>query len=237
MRSVTSIEPPENHEGDSKSERAYHAIRERITDGSYAPGSRLVLDRIARELAISPVPVREALRRLEAEGYIVYERNVGARVATIDAGQYVHSMEVLAYLEGAATALAAPRLGAADVDRAREVNERLAASLAEFDPLGFTRHNQEFHLILCGIANGACPNPHLRALIEREWRRLDVIRRSTFSFVPVRARRSVEEHDELLGLIAGGASAERIERCARDHKLGTMTAFLEHLERTRRGGA
>ena len=52
----------------SKQERSYLSIRKRIADGTYAPGSRLIAERIARDLKISPVPVREALRRLEAEG-------------------------------------------------------------------------------------------------------------------------------------------------------------------------
>ena len=65
----------------SKHERAYLLIRSRILDGSYTPGSRLVIDALAGELGISPVPVREAIRRLEAEGKVVYRHNAGARVA------------------------------------------------------------------------------------------------------------------------------------------------------------
>ncbi|MDT7752584.1 MAG: hypothetical protein QOD96_6246, partial [Pseudonocardiales bacterium] len=56
----------------SKSQHAYEVIKSRIVDGSYSAGYRLVLDRLARELRVSPVPVREAVRRLEAEQFVQF---------------------------------------------------------------------------------------------------------------------------------------------------------------------
>ena len=97
---------------------------------------------------MSVVPVREAIRRLEAEGLVTFERNVGARVSMIDDTQYRHSMETLAILEGAATALAARHLTAEDLRQARELNRRLVESLDDFDPRLFTSLNQQFHSVL-----------------------------------------------------------------------------------------
>jgi DNA-binding GntR family transcriptional regulator len=207
----------------SKSERAYEALRQRIEDGTYGPGQRLVLDRIARELDVSPVPVREAIRRLEAEGFIVFERNVGAQVAAIDPAEYAHTMQVLALLEGAATALAAPELGADRIAEAVRINDEMRLTLDQFDPVRFTHLNHEFHQVLCA----GCPNPHLRGLIEREWSRLGMIRRSSFNFAPGRAHASVREHAHLLDLITSGAPAAEIEQAARAHKLATLGAVLE----------
>ncbi|MQA86921.1 MAG: FCD domain-containing protein [Streptosporangiales bacterium] len=209
--------------GTSKADWAYQTLRDRIQDGSYGPGHRLVLDHLARELSVSPVPIREAIRRLEAEGYVDFQRNIGAQVASIDGTQYADTMQVLAVLEGAATAMAASQLSELDLRRARELNERMRESLAQFDPLGFTQLNQEFHRRLCG----ACPNEHLKELVAREWSRMDIIRRTTFSVVPGRAAVSVEEHERLLGLITSGAPAGEIERVAREHKLATLRAFQE----------
>jgi DNA-binding GntR family transcriptional regulator len=213
----------EHAAGESKAERAYQAIKRRVEDGTYGPGYRLVLDQLARDLSVSPVPVREAVRRLEAEGYLVFTRNHGARVASIEPDQFAHTMQALAIMEGATTALAAPVLTADELGHARRLNRRMRASMRAFDPAAFTRLNQEFHRVLCG----ACPNRHLRGLVEREWSRLALIRRSAFAFVPGRALASVAEHDLLLDLIETGAAAEDIERVARDHKLGTLAAFRE----------
>ena len=63
----------------SKQERVYVVLRGRLFDGTYGPGHRLVIDALARELEVSPMPVREAIRRLEAEGLVDYQRNQGPR--------------------------------------------------------------------------------------------------------------------------------------------------------------
>src|SRR5205807_4066615 len=76
----------------NKHEQAYSIIRERIFNGTYVPGYRLVIDGLARELGISPVPIREAIRLLEAEGWVEYRPNAGAQVAAADANKYEEEM-------------------------------------------------------------------------------------------------------------------------------------------------
>jgi DNA-binding GntR family transcriptional regulator len=208
----------------SKSQRAYHWLKDRIASEELAPGYRLVLASIADELDMSVVPVREAIRRLEAEGLVTFERNVGARVSMIDDTGYRQSMEPHPILEGAATALAAPHLTTHDVRRARELNRHLVESLDQFDPRLFTSVNHRFHAVLFA----ACPNPRLLALVEAEWVRLGHLRDSTFSFVPGRAQQSVREHETLLDLIETGAPLADIERTARGHRSATLAAYLSH---------
>ncbi|WP_173922294.1 GntR family transcriptional regulator [Agromyces sp. Marseille-P2726] len=206
----------------SKSELAYGFIRSRIDDGRYVPGYRLVLGQIARELDVSVVPVREAIRRLEAEGLVTYVRNVGAQVALVEEAEYQHTMQTLALVEGYATALSAPRLTSARIGRAREINERMRQTLDHFDPHRFTELNLEFHSVLFE----ECPNPHVLDLVHRGWNRLTVLRDSSFSFVPGRAHASVEEHDRLLQLIEQQAAPLDIELTARAHRTATLDAVL-----------
>src|SRR5699024_12425658 len=87
---------------------------------------------------MSVVPVREAIRQLEAEGMVTFTRNVGAHVSMVDLAQYRDSMETLGYLEGAATALAAPHLTEADVRVARAINTEMTAQLDHLNPQVFT---------------------------------------------------------------------------------------------------
>ena len=94
----------------SKSQRAYTWIKERISQQEFTPGYRLVLSSLSDDLQMSVVPVREAVRQLEAEGLVTFERNVGARVSMVDDSQYRYSMQALSILEGAATALSARAL-------------------------------------------------------------------------------------------------------------------------------
>ncbi|WP_258058701.1 GntR family transcriptional regulator [Arthrobacter sp. B1805] len=206
----------------SKSQQSYEAVKARIVDGTYSPGYRLVLAKIAEDLGVSVVPVREAIRRLEAEGLVTFERNVGATVAGIDPTEYLYTMQTLSIVEGAATALSSPLMGPSDIARARSVNNEMRACLEHFDPVRFTRLNQDFHSVL--FEN--CPNPHILDLVHRGWNRLASLRSSTFRFVPGRARESVEEHDDLLRLIESGADADTIERAARLHRSATLDAYL-----------
>jgi DNA-binding GntR family transcriptional regulator len=206
----------------SKSQLAYESVKSRIVDGTYSPGYRLVLGAIAKDLGVSVVPVREAIRRLEAEGLVTFERNVGATVAGIDPTEYLYTMQTLSIVEGAATALSAPLIGPADVARARAVNADMRDCLQHFDPVRFTLLNQDFHSILFEH----CPNPHILDLVHRGWNRLAALRSSTFRFVPGRAHESVEEHEALLRLIEDAAGADEIERAARRHRSATLDAYL-----------
>ncbi|CEA09417.1 HTH-type transcriptional regulator McbR [Arthrobacter saudimassiliensis] len=208
----------------SKSEQAYQTVQARISSGEYGPGYRLVLSRIADDLGCSVVPVREAIRRLEAEGLVRFERNVGATVTGIDPTEYLYTMQTLALVEGYATALSAPFVTAADLAAARAVNEEMRACLQDFDPVRFTELNKAFHSAL--FTN--CPNPHILDLVHRGWNRLGALRSSTFSYVPGRAHESVAEHENLLRLINDGAAPDDVERAARAHRAGTLEAYLKH---------
>ncbi|MGO4681813.1 GntR family transcriptional regulator [Microbacterium sp. 2MCAF23] len=207
---------------ESKSEQAYAWIRARIASHAFGPGFRLVLGTIADELGMSVVPVREAIRRLEAEGLVTFERNVGARVSLIDESEYAHTMQTLGLVEGAATALSAPFLDADALERAADVNARMTRLLDSFDAHRFTELNRQFHSVLYE----PCPNPHILDLVHRGWARLSGIRDSTFAFVPGRAGHSVEEHMQILHLIRTGADPLEIELAARNHRWRTLDAFL-----------
>ncbi|POH75453.1 GntR family transcriptional regulator [Arthrobacter glacialis] len=206
----------------SKSEQAYTAIKAKILGGEFTPGYRLVLAALAADLGCSVVPVREAIRRLEAENFVTFERNVGATVAGIDPTEYLYTMQTLSIVEGAATALSAPLITASDITRARAINAQMRECLNNFDPVRFTSLNQQFHSVL--FEN--CPNPHILDLVHRGWNRLQALRSSTFSYVPGRASESVAEHEGLLQILESGAPVEDIERAARAHRASTLDAYL-----------
>ncbi len=206
----------------SKSERAYQLIKDKITDGQYGPGFRLVLGTIAKELDVSVVPVREAIRRLEAEGLVTFTTNVGAQVVATDAREYQFTMETLSLVEGMATAMAAPNVTPGDIALARKINREMRECLDDFNPTRFTELNHEFHAVIFEH----CPNLHILDLVHRGWNRLATIRESAFIYVPGRARESVDEHDRLLDLIESHASPIEVELAARNHRLSTLDAFL-----------
>lgn len=207
--------------GESKSQQAYNWISEKIRTREYEPGYRLVLAAIADELGISVVPVREAIRQLEAEGMVTYERNVGASVTTYNREAYYESMDIVATLEANATAQSAPYLDAQDIARAREMNQRMRELDVHHDPDVFTQLNKEFHSVLFS----KCPNERLKDLVVDQWKQLEYHRVSTFRYVPERAQESTREHEQLVSLIEAGAEPAYIEKVARQHRLSTLNTY------------
>ncbi|OFQ90798.1 GntR family transcriptional regulator [Corynebacterium sp. HMSC056E09] len=212
---------PATPAGESKSQQAYNWISEKIRTREYEPGYRLVLAAIADDLGISVVPVREAIRQLEAEGMVTYERNVGASVTTYNREAYYESMDIVATLEANATAQSAPYLDAEDIARAREINQRMRELDIHHDPEEFTQLNKEFHSVLFS----KCPNERLKNLVVDQWKQLEYHRVSTFRYVPERAQESTREHEQLLSLIEAGAEPTYIEKVARQHRLTTLSTY------------
>jgi DNA-binding GntR family transcriptional regulator len=209
----------------NKAERTYATLRRRILVGTYEPGHRLVLDALAREMGVSPVPVREALRRLEAEGWIVYTRNVGAQVAPVDDERWEQEMRVLAILEGHATALAAPHMLPADFRSLSGINDHLASAVQGEDMLGASKLNREWHSVIYA----RCPNAYLVQVIGETQERMDAIRPTVFARNPERGPESVAEHAAILDLLERSAPFDDIERAAREHKVRTIDAVRGHL--------
>lgn len=222
-RTEIAVESADNTGTRSKQEIAYQRIKERIVNGTYSAGYRLVIDRIATELGCSAIPVREAARRLEAEGLVVYERNAGVRVSNIDSTSYVETLSVLAVLEGYATALAANKLTAADFLQLREFNTRMQQAREAFDLESYSKFNQAFHRLICQASGQA----YLLDEMDSAQRRIDSVRRVVFMLIPHRTTDSLAEHRHLLALLEGKAPFAEIEAAARSHKLATVQAFEE----------
>jgi DNA-binding GntR family transcriptional regulator len=210
----------------SKADRAYTFIRQTVLDGRSGPGERLVIEHFAREMGVSVVPVREAIRRLEAEGYITYTRNVGATVTSTNLDRYSETIEALSVLEGVAIGLAAPHVTTRDIKEARALNEKMTGSLDAVDPVGFATLNRRFHNDLYQ----RCPNRHIVDMVNKEWSLIDATRRSTFAFVSERARGSIAEHESLLQMIEAGQPPHEIEAFARGHHMRTARTLYQHID-------
>src|SRR5690242_11109779 len=119
----------------NKHEMAYRMLRGRIESGVYQPGQRLVIDALARDLNMSQVPIREAIRRLQAEGWVTYHHNSGPEIANIGLEQWQATMELVAVLEGYATALAAPHLRKQDLKELRRHVQGMQRAVEQFEVL------------------------------------------------------------------------------------------------------
>lgn len=205
----------------NKTQIAYEYILSRIENGVYGPGYRIVIDQIARELSLSSIPVREAIRQLEAEGWIQYKPYTGAVVSNINEKEYLETLSVLAVLEGYATALSSSNMKEGMIEQLAELNKKMEQSLQEFDFEQFSELNYEFHALIYEH----CGNTYLEEQIKQIWQRMKRIRAYGFTFVPQRAKESIKEHEEIIRLLKEQAPRNEIEDFVRQHKLNTAEAF------------
>ncbi|AKU26281.1 HTH-type transcriptional regulator McbR [Geobacillus stearothermophilus] len=205
----------------NKTQLAYEYILSRIENGVYGPGYRVVIDQIARELGLSIIPVREAIRQLEAEGLVEFKPYTGAVVSNINEKEYIETLSVLAVLEGYATALGSANLTKEAINELERLNERMERALEELELERFSELNYEFHSLIYAH----CGNAYLEEQIKQIWQRMKRIRAYGFTFVPQRAKASIEEHREIIRLLREQAPPHEIEQYVRQHKINTAEAF------------
>jgi DNA-binding GntR family transcriptional regulator len=139
--------------------RISRTLAERIIAGDIEPGSRLRQDHIAEEFGASHVPVREAFRRLEAQGLAVSEPRRGVRVAAFNLAEVKEVAEMRAALEVLALRHAAPNLTAAILDEAEEATK---AGDNSRDVRSWEEANRRFHRLILA----PCAMPRLLASID-----------------------------------------------------------------------
>lgn len=215
----------------SKTDDVYGTVKERIVAGVYGAGYRLVIDALSRELGVSPIPVREAIRRLEAEGLVRHPPHVSAEVVGIDDVQYTEILTVLARLEGWVTAEASRHLDAADVAELSDLAHAMSRALDQSQLEPYARLNRAFH----DKIRTKCPNRFLAEMVERTWNRLDQVRHNVFVLVPERARQSLQDHYQIIQSLREHAPPRVLEALVEDHQMRTLDAYLTYVAARREG--
>lgn len=149
-------------------EKIYQKIRDDITYGKFAPGERLVEDRLAEEFKASRSPIREALRQLESEGLITFERNKGITVAKLSIKQVDEIYTLRCILESYAARLTAERITKKDVAHLRDLQKKLRLAAKNMDLRDWLHNNALFHNLLCE----RCGNSNLIQVLDNLKRRV-----------------------------------------------------------------
>ena len=186
------------------------ALLQRILQGTYAPGERIVEIRVAREFGVSQAPVREALRELEILRLIESEPFRGARVREVRPEEIAEIYPVRAALEEVAARAAAPRLAGRVQALADEI-EGMRAAAADADLHRFVGHDVGFHRRFVVASEN-------RTLIDM-WETLHVDLRTRLTLIQRGNLREVaERHVPVLealdagdGMLAGRLVREHIE--------------------------
>jgi DNA-binding GntR family transcriptional regulator len=178
------------------SDRAVHQLRERILGGEYSPGERLGEVELAEKLGVSRTPVREALRRLAAEGLVDITTNKGARVIEYPRQELDHIFQIRAHVEGLAARVAAETASAADIDRLDEI-ALVLKDHSEAGRLGEVhRLNADYHSTLNSLAGSSVVTASVGQLVHAS-----VLLRTLHSFDEPARKRSANHHLEIVAAL------------------------------------
>ncbi len=203
----------------TKNVAVYEALRKDIIEGRLKPGQKIIMSEVAKEFGLSDIPVREAIRRLESEGYVHFTPHVGAIVSELDGDKIIELYLIRTELESLATRLAVPHVTSRDIDFLVKKNHEmeLAIQSEKLEKLGAL--NKDFHLRIYRAA----PYPTLTQLIEDLWEKMERTQ-CVFSFVPERAVESVEEHKKIIEALKA-KDTNLAEELVKNQKSFTMTAL------------
>ena len=175
------------------------ALRDAIKKGILEPGERLMEVQVADELGISRTPVREAIRKLEQEGYVIMMPRRGTYVADISESDVKEIFEIRSALEALATGLAARRIEQDELEMLQGYLLEIENYIHEKDIEKIVETDIKFHGLLYQVSR----NERLVAIISNLKEQLARFRTLSMSY-PGRLQETLEEHSEMVEAIANG---------------------------------
>jgi DNA-binding GntR family transcriptional regulator len=201
----------------------YDVLRQSIVDGELKPGLRLRSDALATEMRVSRTPVREALRKLEAEGLVTRSGRTGVVVRALTEQDLTELFYVREALEGMSARLAALNATPAEIAAIGELLEDMDQVGRRGDVKALRRLTGEFHRLICHAS-------HNTRLLQSLDVLLDQVRQSPSTTLGLVGRplEAIEEHRRLLRAIEARDS-DRAEALAREHRRKTLELRKEML--------
>lgn len=203
------------------------ALRERILRGDYPDGEPLRQDALAEELGVSRIPVREALRQLEAEGLVTFNPHRGAVVSSLSLGEIEELFELRADIECDLLRRAIPRMSAEQLERATDVLDEFQDALDAGEASRWGPLNWHFHAALYAAADRRLTMGVLQKLHQHSDRyfRMQVL-------LAHGGERANEEHREIIAAVRA-KDVKSATQLMRAHILGSGSMLLTLLEEQR----
>ena len=186
------------------------SLRNAIKNGKLKPGERLMEVQLAEELGISRTPVREAIRKLEQEGYVIMLPRRGTYVSSVSVHDVQEIFEIRTALEKLSTGLAARRIENDELEQLQKLLTKIEGYIEKRDIDNIVKTDIEFHDLLYHVSR----NERLSGIISNLKEQLARFRTLSMSY-PGRLEETLEEHREMVEAIASGdveAAREAAER-------------------------
>lgn len=202
-------------------EMVYESLRDAIVNQDLKPGERLRDTDLADEIGVSRTPVREAIRRLEMEGYVTIQPRKGAYVAGLSSKDINEVFEIRSELESLAASLAALRATDEDINELRAAMEYEADIFGSSDLIKTIEEDTKLHELIFK----ASKNKRLLAMVKDLREQVQRFRTTTLA-VPGRMKFAHEEHNKVIEAIINRDS-EAARKAAKEHIESAKAALLE----------
>jgi DNA-binding GntR family transcriptional regulator len=206
----------------TKTALAVEALRNAILCGEIEQDRPLTVTHIAQQLDMSPTPVREAIRTLQAEGLLCHKPHHSVSVTQYSIKDIHDIFRLRADLESQAARLAVSRLSHDDIARLVTMEREMEGAAADEDIDALNRLNAEWHLLIYGAAD----NRVLLDVVQHLWKKF--MWEGNW-ITPAHSARSLEQHSAILTAI-GAHDAELTEKLLREHIRSGEQASVEYLE-------
>jgi DNA-binding GntR family transcriptional regulator len=209
----------------TKQKMVYYTLRQAIMHCQLQPGQRLVIEDIAHQLHVSPIPVREALQLLQSEGLAENTPHVGASVAPISRDSLIEVFSLMEGLELIATRIAAARLTPEQIASLRQQLTDMDVAVQKGDYERWTDQNARFHLNIARIT----AMPMLQEMTARSLDHWARVRR--YFFDRVRYRRLEQAQEEHHAMVDAMQSQDypALEQLVKAHNQGALATYVDYL--------
>jgi DNA-binding GntR family transcriptional regulator len=180
----------------TKYEAIYEMLRKEILQAKIKPGEKIVISDLSKKIGVSEIPIREAVKKLESEGFLTIIPHVGITVCKLDPDEIIEFYLIRIELESLAARLATSLISEAEISCLQEINQELESALQRDDREMLYTLNKKFHFKIYVAAK----RPHLYKLIVDLWDKVSWIR-SVFFLAPQIALDSWREHGEIIEAI------------------------------------
>ena len=199
-------------------------LRDAIRKGILKPGERLMEIQLAEELGVSRTPVREAIRKLELEGYVIMMPRRGTYVANLSIRDVNEVFEIRTSLDSLASGLAAERITDDELERLQRLLVIIGGYVEANDMDKIVETDTEFHDLLYQASR----NTRLVGIIFNLREQLTRFRTTSMSF-PGRLKATLEEHRRIVEAIAQG-DVKEAQQAAEDHMEKSEQTLLASME-------
>ncbi|MCX7944929.1 MAG: GntR family transcriptional regulator [Deltaproteobacteria bacterium] len=163
-----SIHGEAKEQKNSDSTLIYEVLKEMIVSHTLLPSQRLIEQELSKKFNVSRTPLREALRRLEAEGFVTYTKNRGVFVSYLSPKDVEERFIYFSNLLAFASSLSVEHLTSNQINELIEYDDKMRHTTSMSDRVQWVAYNQSFHVTLVS----GCPNKYILSQLTKEGERL-----------------------------------------------------------------